>query len=362
MRGGQVSIEYIMIFGFIILLTVPLFYVGLSRSKENIRYEQASDAVNSVIKTADEVYALGQGSKDFVWISTPSGITSAYVDEKTFVIEISIFGGNSEYIAVSKANLTATQDFLDKIVLPGRYKVKVETYLNSSSGMLEILLGGYCGDGICSSSENMDICSNDCADYCGDGVCNYPATEGCGVNEETPAFCSDCIGSQADCADGSICNEDPSNPGTGICVVTPTCGNGLCEGEPYVENCGDKCPQDCQPGSDEECCYDAVLGIWYRANVCGIPPTVTSCPDWCVYIANRQGEDYNSGVCAQNEGKCDDFTGTGEWINIDELDIDGDTVGHPACDGAPTNFDNECDGDEFCQAGSQANYCCCILT
>jgi len=358
MRGGQISFEYIAIFGLVLLLTVPLFYIGLSRSKENIRHEQVTDTVDSIVKNADEVYSLGLGSKDFVWVNTPTGITSAYVDGKTFVITLSIFGANSEYIAISKANLTVTQDFLDKIILAGRYKVKVETYLNSSSGNAMVLLGGYCGDGICSSSENSDTCLSDCEDYCGDGICNYPGTppneEGCLAD-----YCSDCIGSQADCDDGDVCEETPGT-GLGTCVAgAPVCGDGECQGEPYIENC-QNCKLDCQEPLGWYCCYDAGIDSWYSASQCGIPPTVTSCPDWCVYTGNRDGSGYNTGVCALNINKCGGWTG-GAHVEIDEMDVD-ETGGGDGCGDEPfPPGDGECDGDEYCWAGEPANTCCCII-
>ena len=362
MRGGQVSVEYIILFGIIFLITIPLFYIGLSRSRETIRVEQASDVVDSIAKVADEVYLLGLGSKDFVWINVPTGITSAYVDGKSIVINASIFGGSSEYIALSKANLTATQDFTDKLILPGRYKVKVETFLNKSTNTIVVILGGSCGDGFCSGSENTATCSADCTNVCGDGVCNYNGTgapEACLTN-----YCSDCIGSQADCpvvnGTAKICDQNATSPSNGICISgTPVCGDGPCQGEPYLEDC-QNCPADCQLIGNEQCCYDATTFSYYRNTVCGIPPTVTNCPDWCVYIANRDGlvPLYNNGACAQNSQQCEQLPGPGKWLQVDELDIDGNSGTPPSC--GVGGVDNECDGDEYCFGGSTADHCCCV--
>ncbi|MEK6826537.1 MAG: hypothetical protein AABX90_02830, partial [Nanoarchaeota archaeon] len=196
------------------------------------------------------------------------------------------------------------------------------------------------------------------------GVCNFPGPEACLNN-----YCSDCIGSQADCPDGKICAQDIADPTKGICISgAPVCGDGTCSNEPYGENCfncrspEDGGTQECFNPAIEVCCEDATTGTWYTAPIsqgCGIPPTVTSCPDWCVYISNRDGLIYNNGACAQNPTQCARLPGPGTWLRIDEADIDGNSGNLPACDVG--GVDNECDGDEFCFAGSIADHCCCIV-
>ena len=101
---GQVSFEYIMLIGIVLFVSIPLFYYGISRTREDLRLQQASDAVNSIINTADSVYSLGLGSRDFIWVNTPTGITNASIDDKTLTITISIYGASSDISFISKAN------------------------------------------------------------------------------------------------------------------------------------------------------------------------------------------------------------------------------------------------------------------
>ena len=351
---AQASIEYLIIIGLVLLITIPLFQYGLSKSTESIRYQQAADAVNVIARTADEVHSQGIGSKDSVFVTTPSGINEVIVNGKTITLRLSISGGNSDFIGISRANLSATQDFLDKIVLSGTYKVDIETFENTTSNTIMVLLGGFCGDDICSGAENSETCLADCEQVCGDGICNYPGDAGYREACLTD-YCSDCIDSIADCDPGDVCAEVNGNV---TCVQGPGfCGDGYCYNEPYTEDCNN-CVEDCAPQIDEICCYDAVIDNYYRAPECGIPPTVTSCPDWCVFV--NQG--YETGICAQTSNKCDDFTPLGgNWVKIDDYDIDGlgNGGGFTACNIG--GEDNECDGDEFCFAGAQANTCCCIF-
>jgi hypothetical protein len=296
-------------------------------------------------------------------------VNSVAINGTALYFNVSIYGDVSQFLTFTKAPLNMTQDFETKIILPGTYKVAVETY--EEGGVVKVLLGGSCGDNICTSVENSEICDADCADACLDGVCNFPGTspneEGCFAN-----FCSDCIGSQADCDVGEVCEEDSNNPGTGVCVQGVYCGDGTCS--PYVEDCencnsnNDDGTNECINENTETCCFNAITGGYYTVPMsqgCGIPPSVTSCADWCKYIADREGFDYNSGVCAQIYSKCDTFGDPdGLWVQIDEGDPgnDGDTNDHTDCDGAPDHpdADNECDGDEYCFAGAQSNTCCCI--
>ena len=67
---------------------------------------------------------------------------------------------------------------------------------------------------------------------------------------------------------------------------------------------------------------------------------------------------YNNGACAQNSQQCEQLPGPGKWLQVDELDIDGNSGTPPSC--GVGGVDNECDGDEYCFGGSTADHCCCV--
>ena len=316
---GQASFEYIALVGIVVTLTIPLLYYGISKTTETIRINQADDTIQTITKTADNVYALGVGSKDIVIVEIPSGVTSAAVNGKTFSLFLSIFGGTSEFHANSLAYLNASAALLNNLTQKGTHRVSVETYANLS-GQVNVLLGGYCGDGFCSSTENANSCSSDCSNYCGDGVCDYPNSEGCEDD-----YCSDCLGSQADCDVGEFCAEVD---GGGVCSASGYCGDGICA-YPFLEDCSN-CYLDCSvPGL--LCCFDPILSYYYNDDNCDIPPSVTDCGDYCKWLDYSQAKGYENGVCRQSEAQC-----------------------------GVHNEAYEFGGNYLCEVGPLGDFCCCI--
>ena len=104
MNKGQASLEYILIIGAILVVTLPLFYYVSQSSSQNLKNNQAFDAVNTLAKKADSVYALGPGTRDYVWIAIPGGVTSTSVGNKTISIYLS--GSRGDVSVSTKANVT----------------------------------------------------------------------------------------------------------------------------------------------------------------------------------------------------------------------------------------------------------------
>lgn len=312
---GQISIEYLIIVGVVLVVSVPLFYYATKTSGDNLRINQVDDAVKSITNTADLVYASGLGSKDIVWVNIPSGVKEIKVINNILIMRLSIFGGISDYTSVSKASLVVTQDFLNKMLIKGNYNLPVETF-RDSDGVVKVLLGGYCGDEICSSTESAASCPGDCNSYCGDLICD--SNENC--------QCSDCYGEQDGCVNGKVCDSQ----GSGNCVNTVQilCGDGICTGLPG-DNCN-TCSSDCPIPSGYSCCpYDVQLNyyiLWNAASCPEVPPSVSNCGDYCVWIGN-----YNNGVCRQSEAQCTKFN---------EIFVSG--------------------GNSYCIGGPTGDFCCCI--
>lgn len=277
--------------------------------------------MRSLTKTADSIYALGLGSKDVVIVEIPSGVTAASISGKSFTLNLSIRGSTTQFDAQSLAPLNATGSFLSNITEKGTHRVNVETYKNNS-GHTNILFGGYCGDGLCTSSENSDSCGLDCTEVCGDGICNFPGSEGCEAN-----YCNDCVGSQAECLAGETCREIS---GAGVCSILGSCGDGLCA-YPFAEDCN-SCAEDCL-AAGFTCCFDPILGYYYStAGDCDdIPPSVTDCGDFCKWLDFTIGAGYDNGVCRQSVAQC--------TVN--------DEIYEPS-------------GDIYCTGDPVIDTCCCI--
>ncbi len=124
-KTGQASVEYVIIVGVLLIITIPFFYYAFSESNTNIKLNQADDAVKTIARAADSVYSFGPGSKQLVYITIPEGVSSSSVTSKTIQMQLSIFGGTSDIYAITKANLTGS--------IPtsrGTYKLSLEMLSN----------------------------------------------------------------------------------------------------------------------------------------------------------------------------------------------------------------------------------------
>jgi uncharacterized protein (UPF0333 family) len=120
-KRGQIGIEYLMILGAILLITIPLFFYAIYETNYKVRLNQADDTVNTLANAADTVYSMGPGSKKYVWVSIPSGVESSLVNESDIQLTLSIFGGSSDITAFSKAVLVGSVP-----TGQGTYRIAVE--------------------------------------------------------------------------------------------------------------------------------------------------------------------------------------------------------------------------------------------
>lgn len=128
-RKAQVGVEVMLFVGIALLALTILLTYSYRQSSSTITIEQAADAVNTLAKTADSVYALGPGTEQYVYITTPGNIAGTSVSGRSVLMQIHVFGKVSDIHAVSKANLTG--DIPDS---RGTYRIKVKTL---DSGIVE---------------------------------------------------------------------------------------------------------------------------------------------------------------------------------------------------------------------------------
>ena len=118
---AQVAPEYILVLGFVLIVTVPILYYAMRESNVNIKINQISDAVNTLARAADTVYSIGPGTRKYVWVNIPGGVESYSLDNKSVLFKLSIFGGVSDVFEETKADLAG--------VIPiskGQHRVLVE--------------------------------------------------------------------------------------------------------------------------------------------------------------------------------------------------------------------------------------------
>ena len=119
-----------MIIGFLLIIITPILYYSLQGQSSTIYINQADDAVNTIANAVNEVYALGPGTKNYVWVTFPNNIIESSIINQEVLLKININGKISDIYAKTKAGMSG--------ILPnvkGTYKIKVEAL---DSGIVQL--------------------------------------------------------------------------------------------------------------------------------------------------------------------------------------------------------------------------------
>lgn len=119
---AQAGLEYVIIIGFIIAVTIPIAYYALDQSSQNVRINEINDAVHSLGQKADSLATIGPGSRDYIWITIPTGIATTSIENKTILASSQFFG---DITSITKTEVSGT---LPKE--PGLYKMRIEVLEN----------------------------------------------------------------------------------------------------------------------------------------------------------------------------------------------------------------------------------------
>jgi uncharacterized protein (UPF0333 family) len=127
MKRGQAAFEYMVLVGVLLVVLIPLFSYVSYYSSQNVKVEKLEDSVQTLGKTADTLYALGPGNRDFVWINIPGGIRETKIAGHEVLITVHLFGGDSDFYYVTKGNVNGS--------IPnesGTYEMKIEVLDNGT--------------------------------------------------------------------------------------------------------------------------------------------------------------------------------------------------------------------------------------
>ena len=130
MKRAQVASEYIIILGIVFIVTVPLLFYVFREASLSVQLQHAEEAINSLGQAADNVYALGPGTRKFIWVQLPGGLQSYSLENKTLLYKMEIFNGISDVFALTKADVQGTLPLGE-----GQHWISVEM---SHSGYVQI--------------------------------------------------------------------------------------------------------------------------------------------------------------------------------------------------------------------------------
>jgi len=171
---SQVSLEYMIIVGFSLLLIMPVLVIYSMHKQDisdEISYNQARDIARMIADGAETVYFIGEKSCTTVRVSMPSNIESIGLSGNEVIIGLRQKSTIVEAVAYSSVNVTgnvtARPGLQDIQVVSGPKGVVIAS--GSSSG------GGGCGAAL--SSCTPELCSNFLDDDC-DGDSDYDSSDG----------------------------------------------------------------------------------------------------------------------------------------------------------------------------------------
>jgi hypothetical protein len=75
-KKGQVATEYLIITAFILIVVTVVFVYSFISNNQNIKINQANNALDKLVNKADLVYALGPDNNQFVDITLPTDVQS----------------------------------------------------------------------------------------------------------------------------------------------------------------------------------------------------------------------------------------------------------------------------------------------
>ena len=108
---AQVSVEYMLIMGFVTILTIPLlliYYTYISDTSDSISTNQALQIARKIVDSSESVYYLGKPSQTTLKLNFPGSIGSTNLSSREVVFKIKTKQGIAEIVQVSSVNLSGS--------------------------------------------------------------------------------------------------------------------------------------------------------------------------------------------------------------------------------------------------------------
>lgn len=108
---AQLSMEYMTIMGFVILITIPLtliYYHYSNTTADEISMNQLMQITRKIADSADSVYYLGKPSETTIKVFMPHGVQSVNITHNEISFTIMTVSGLSDIVASTNVNVSGT--------------------------------------------------------------------------------------------------------------------------------------------------------------------------------------------------------------------------------------------------------------
>jgi len=124
-KNAQVSMEYVIIIGFIMLITIPLiviFYEHTSNTSYQVITSQVDKIAKKVVDSAESVYYLGEPSKTRIKVYMPENVEQVVIHDKEIVFKVKTGSGLTDISQISSVNISG-----DIAITPGIRYINIES-------------------------------------------------------------------------------------------------------------------------------------------------------------------------------------------------------------------------------------------
>ena len=127
MRGkfAQVSMEYLVIVGFVLLITAPLiiiFYEHTATTNDQVITSQSDKIAKKIVDNAESVYYLGEPSKTRIKVYMPNNVEEIILQDYEVVFKVKTNSGISDIAHTSNVNISGSVS-----TTPGIHYISIES-------------------------------------------------------------------------------------------------------------------------------------------------------------------------------------------------------------------------------------------
>lgn len=108
---AQVGVEYLMVFGFALIITLPVIYYFFIYSEgpaTEANTQQALLVARRVVDNAEVVYSLGEGTRTTLRAYVPNTVISSMVTNNEVVFRVAGSAGTSDVVYPCSVNINGT--------------------------------------------------------------------------------------------------------------------------------------------------------------------------------------------------------------------------------------------------------------
>jgi len=108
-KEGQISVEYMMLIGFVTIVSIPLLIIFFSFTQDSgdeIASVQVQQIAKKIIDAAESVYYLGEPSQTTLRVNIPDNVVLVNLSDYEVVFKIKTKSGEVDIVQNSDVNIT----------------------------------------------------------------------------------------------------------------------------------------------------------------------------------------------------------------------------------------------------------------